>query len=274
MIGSTSSGGASGPAAEEDLLEEEPKEVDFRPRSVNGAISVTGVTYTDYDSPFDIEEEFSGVRNMHHLSQNSWVGCGDDVFVLDLMGHGHFTVRPAADGLWDVTLARKFKGKNGDDTVGGTKDRFATPMQIVRTKSLAEAISAADVFASTRLHRVTSMMPALHRGLYRFAAWRKKPASQQQKVILARRLGISRRAPDGGAGPVPTVDIGGKAWPVTLDGMTKGQAANLLTRFQHGAKKRLEDRIKKERDDEKRQQRERDARQAGRVTVGRLDGAV
>lgn len=260
----------AGPIEEQDLLDEEPTEpVEVRPRSVNGAISVTGVTYTDYDSPFDIEEEFSGVRNMHHLSQNSWVGCGDDIFVLDLMGHGHFTVRSADDGLWDVTLSRKFKEKKGEGAVGGGRDRFATPMQIVRTKSLAEAISAADVFASTRLYRVTSMLPTLHRGLYRYAPWRKKPASQQQKAILSRRLGLANKSADSS-----TVNVRGQEWPVDLDKMTKGQAANLLTRLHHGTKKRLEDRAKKERSEEKRQQKERDARQAGRVTVGRLLEAV
>lgn len=77
---------------------EEKKPIPARTRSVNGAVSVDGVTYTDYDSPFAIEREFSGLNNMHHLSQNSWVGCGDDVFVLDLMGHGQFTVQPGQDG--------------------------------------------------------------------------------------------------------------------------------------------------------------------------------
>lgn len=54
----------------------------------------TSVTYTEYDDPFSLVGDSSGVPHIAMLSKYSWVACGNDIYVLDLMGHGHIRVEP------------------------------------------------------------------------------------------------------------------------------------------------------------------------------------
>jgi ATP-dependent helicase IRC3 len=53
------------------------------------------VTYTDYDDPFAFVQGSRGAPHLARLSPNSWVSCGADVYVLELLGRGHLRVQPA-----------------------------------------------------------------------------------------------------------------------------------------------------------------------------------
>lgn len=53
------------------------------------------VTYIDYENPFSmVNEASSGTPYVATLSKYAWVGCGGDVYVLDLMGKGHVRIQP------------------------------------------------------------------------------------------------------------------------------------------------------------------------------------
>jgi len=67
--------------------------------------------------------------------------------------------------------------------------------------------------------------------LLRSANWRRAPASENQKAFVAKRRGIVEDEVNR-----------------SLDKLTKGEAANIITRLKHGAKKRYE---KKARDEKK-----------------------
>lgn len=57
----------------------------------------TSVTYVDYDNPFDLVQDASGAPHITKLSRFGWVGCGDDVYVLECMGKGHIKIEPTDD---------------------------------------------------------------------------------------------------------------------------------------------------------------------------------
>ena len=52
------------------------------------------VTYIDHDDPFVLADQASGDPNIRQLSRNSWVYCGDDIYVLELLGKGYIRVSP------------------------------------------------------------------------------------------------------------------------------------------------------------------------------------
>lgn len=52
------------------------------------------VTYTDYENPFSLVDQSSGAPHIAKLSSNAWVGCGDDIYVLECLGKGHIRVEP------------------------------------------------------------------------------------------------------------------------------------------------------------------------------------
>lgn len=52
------------------------------------------VTYTDHENPFSLVDESSGAPHIAKLSGNSWVGCGNDIYVLECLGKGHIRIEP------------------------------------------------------------------------------------------------------------------------------------------------------------------------------------
>ena len=52
----------------------------------------TEVIFEDYDNPFDLVEDASGARHVATMSRNSWVGCGDGIYVLECLGKGYIRI--------------------------------------------------------------------------------------------------------------------------------------------------------------------------------------
>lgn len=52
------------------------------------------VTYTDFDNPFAFVDNSSGAPHISRLSANAWVGCGNDIYILELLGKGFIRVQP------------------------------------------------------------------------------------------------------------------------------------------------------------------------------------
>lgn len=53
------------------------------------------VTYIDHEDPFSLIDQSSGAPHIRSLSSNAWVGCGDDIYVLECMGKGFIRIEPA-----------------------------------------------------------------------------------------------------------------------------------------------------------------------------------
>jgi ATP-dependent helicase IRC3 len=51
------------------------------------------VTYVDHEDPFSLMDNMSGVPNMFRITQNAWVGCGDDIYVLPCLQYGDVRIQ-------------------------------------------------------------------------------------------------------------------------------------------------------------------------------------
>lgn len=86
-----------------EAMEERAKTVadlDDLPSSFHSTDNVPepkSVTYIDYDNPFALVHQASGAPHILRLSQNAWVGCGGDVYVLDCLGYGFIRIEPVHD---------------------------------------------------------------------------------------------------------------------------------------------------------------------------------
>ncbi len=64
------------------------------------------VTYIDYDNPFSLVNQNLGTSpHIAQLSKNAWVGCGDDIYVLECLGKGHVRIEPVPEGERDLHKA-------------------------------------------------------------------------------------------------------------------------------------------------------------------------
>jgi hypothetical protein len=52
------------------------------------------VTYKDYENPFSLVSQGSGAPQIAKLSPYAWVGCGEDIYVLECLGKGHVRIEP------------------------------------------------------------------------------------------------------------------------------------------------------------------------------------
>lgn len=70
-----------------------------RPDSYDKVPQPKSVTFTEHDNPFSLVDS-SGAPHIATLSSNAWVGCGDDVYVLECLGKGYIRIDPvpADDG--------------------------------------------------------------------------------------------------------------------------------------------------------------------------------
>lgn len=68
------------------------------------------ITYVDYENPFALVDSCSGAPHVSKLSVNAWVGCGDDIYILECLGKGYIRVeRVAADeGNFDDSCCNPF----------------------------------------------------------------------------------------------------------------------------------------------------------------------
>ena len=67
------------------------------------------VTYVDYDNPFSLVNQSLGTTpHIAQLSKNAWVGCGDDIYVLECMGKGHIRIDPVPGGEHDLQFRTPF----------------------------------------------------------------------------------------------------------------------------------------------------------------------
>ncbi|KZP10559.1 P-loop containing nucleoside triphosphate hydrolase protein [Athelia psychrophila] len=214
------------------LLEERAARanIDIGVNSFSGGANVpmpTSVTYTDYENPFSLVDESSGAPHVAKLSGNAWVGCGGDVYVLECMGKGHIRIEPAkADEEQEAHYEAHFTPATLDRATAAAfkMSPFLRSRKVLTAANLSDAVRGCDTYAKTKV-----IVGSMALGLLRSAKWRKGPASEGQKVLVAKRYGKMSEGPDGSQNLVQ---------------LTKGQAGNIITRLKHGAKKRHDDKLK------------------------------
>jgi len=216
------------------------------------------VTFVDYENPFALVNKSSGTApHIAKLSRHDWVGCGGDIYVLECMGKGHVRIEPVAreDGKIDSSTADSSqRALIGSGTIYrahfapamGLAFKIATkfaPFQqkrhILDAETVADAVRGCDTYAMTKIlkgplvlgqvKRLSAVLMILTFGrLLRSARWRHDPATDNQKSWIRKRWG-------GAAEKELGEDASDSKFPDRIAKLTKGEAANIITRLKHGA---------------------------------------
>ncbi|ETW86880.1 hypothetical protein HETIRDRAFT_456722 [Heterobasidion irregulare TC 32-1] len=203
----------------------------------------TTVTYIDFENPFSLVNEASGVPpHVAQLSRNSWVGCGDDIYVLECLGKGHVRIEPVDvtdedDFITNPDLKRYFRAHFSPVMFFGATKHTKAPFfrmskEIMKAESLDIAIRGCDTYIANQILRGQAAL-----GVLRSARWRMQPASEYQKAVISKRWRVRTSVPD-------DADDRGREALDKLNRMTKGEAANIITRLKHGAQSRYAQKIK------------------------------
>lgn len=180
-----------------------------RPKPKDGPAVPTTVTFTDYDSVFDLIEDTSGERHIRQLSPNAWVCVDQDKYILTNSNGTYLKLEAAADQqpgvktfLVTETVAL--------DRSGSKQLPFMRPRQIAKALTLSDAIHAADTYAQSKYP---------FQFISRNQAWRNRPATDGQLAFLNKlRLKDDR---------------------LTAETLTKGKAGDMITKIKHGARGRF-----------------------------------
>jgi ATP-dependent helicase IRC3 len=204
------------------------------------------VTYTDYEDPFNFFDSASGAPHLHAYTPYAWVGCGADVYVLELLGRGHLRVEPlpAAPGgpafVGHYVPAALDRGTAFELKISP----FMRARKVLTADDLKTAIKSCDTYVEKKVMqgplakgcaRAASLLTLLTERparLRRTAAWRMQPATDAQKALIRTRWKVPNAE---NAHPFDGSDDKREK----ISSMKKGEAANILTRLRHGAQVRI-----------------------------------
>ncbi|TFY67144.1 hypothetical protein EVJ58_g1811 [Rhodofomes roseus] len=158
------------------------------------------ITYVDYEDPFSFVDEAFGAPHIRKLSQFAWVGCGGDVYILECLGKGYIRI------------------EKGQDESEEEEPHFVAH------------------YTPATLPMVTALMLKI------------SPYQKSREILKAQTLAEAIRAPRDVCNPE-----GGQRtycfWAQTkrevaaedrIENMTKGEAANIISRIKFGAQVRYE----------------------------------
>lgn len=178
---------------------------DLVAKQLNGRI-----TFTDYDSIYDLIDSSVGEHSIRAISTNAWVCVGEDKYHLGDKSGAFLTIEAAASDNflpkphWTV----RYTAKNFDKR---SASPLLRPRVVARSETFESAIRAADTFAGKTMTHVfiTRIGPA--------AAWRERDATPGQVALLNK---VRDRSLD----------------ELTVADVTRGKAADMLTKLKYGAK--------------------------------------
>lgn len=201
------------------------------------------VTFTEYDSVFDLISDTSGERHIHALSQNAWVQVAPTRYILSGDGGAYLRIEKGETGtsesaLWHAYIIRRLPAS------AASKSPFAAPREILKATSFTDAVHGADKYAGEHFpnYIITRRLP-----------WRSGlPTEGQLKFLNKLRT---------------------KDDQLTVNDITKGKAADMITKVRHGARGRFADlQASKKRQERKQNLREQEEERKSRekVSVGPL----
>jgi ATP-dependent helicase IRC3 len=199
------------------------------------------ITFTDYDSVFDLIQDTSGERHIRAISPHSWVEVGQDRFILSSTSGAFLNLEKSVNEATNKSLyvVRETKPL----MAVGSKVPYMSPREIARSEEFIDAVHAADTYAKEKYP---------FRFISRIQAWRNRPATEGQLAFLNKlRL---------------------KDDPLTAQTITKGRAGDMITKIKHGARGRFAKvEAKKRRESRARLKSEQDHALRQQVRVGPLN---
>ncbi|KAJ5052405.1 uncharacterized protein L3040_002155 [Drepanopeziza brunnea f. sp. 'multigermtubi'] len=225
---------------EAEELRNEAVDRDVQPNFQGQVSAPKTVTFTDYDSVFDLIEDTSGELHIHRMSPNAWVKIGEERFILSNSSGSYLKIDTATNqetGEKEYVLTETVALPRAI-----SKQPYTRPRQISKGVTLADVIHAADTFAQKKY-------PFLF--INRNQAWRKNPATDGQLAFLNK--------------------LRSKEDQLTAATVTKGKAGEMITKLKHGARGRfasIEAEKRKERRVRLKVEQERAMKDRERVSVG------
>lgn len=166
------------------------------------------VTFTEYDSVFDLIADTSGEKHIRSISPHAWVQVAPDKFILSGPGGTYLRLERIPDAKPD---GPKFKAWEVRALPPGvSKSPYAAPRELLSALTFADAVHGCDKYASENypFFIIGARLP-----------WRKAPATEDQLRFLNKL-----RAENDKLGP---------------EDVTKGKAADMITKIKHGARGRF-----------------------------------
>ncbi|KAI4867090.1 P-loop containing nucleoside triphosphate hydrolase protein [Hypoxylon rubiginosum] len=170
-----------------------------------GSANVGNVTFVDYDSVFDLISDTSGERHIRSISQHAWVQVGPNKYVLS-GPHGTY-IRLEKDDAAEEDMASWIASEIRALPKGVSKSPYAAPRRLLTAATFSDAVHGADKYASEKYP---------HLLISRRQRWRSGPPTDGQLQFLNRLRGEKDK--------VQATDI------------TKGKAADMITKLRHGAR--------------------------------------
>ncbi|KAL5340366.1 P-loop containing nucleoside triphosphate hydrolase protein [Aspergillus crustosus] len=173
------------------------------------------LTFTKYDTIYDLIHDMKSEKHIRSFSHSAWVRVGNDKYILS-GGTGWLTLEQQNPSSYTVKHVMSFNSTEGNK-------KFTRPRVIASAEDFESAVRAADTFAAT--HFEEFYISSRQR-------WRSLTASQGQIQFLN-----AAKIRDGG---------------IAQGDLTRGQAADLITKLKFGSKKRFAaQRKQREKQDEK-----------------------
>ncbi|KAK5651551.1 hypothetical protein OQA88_11916 [Cercophora sp. LCS_1] len=168
------------------------------------------VTFTEYDSVFDLISDTSGEKHISTLSSHTWVQVGPDRYIL-CGPTGTYLRLEKVEAKEALSEGYVFEGWEIRALPPGvTKSPFAAPRNLLRAKTFADAVHGCDKYA-------TEIFP--YAFINRHASWRRGPPTEGQLKFLNKF-----KAKDNQLQP---------------SDITKGKAMDMITKLKHGARGRF-----------------------------------
>lgn len=197
------------------------------------------VTFTDYSSVLDLIADTSGERHIRSVSQYAWVQVGPERFVLSAPSGSYIRIERIADA--DVRGPAYRAVEIRVLPAGMAKSPYAAPREILTAATFNDAVHGADNYASQAFP---------HTFINRYQSWRNVAPTQGQLDFINK--------------------LRGKGKLLTAGDMTKGKAADMITKLKHGARGQFAKIEAQQRRREKQTTQIEDRKNRERVRVGPL----
>jgi ATP-dependent helicase IRC3 len=166
------------------------------------------VTFTEYDTVFDLIADTSGEQHIRNISRHSWVRVSPEKYILN-----------GPEGTYLKLEETPYKGPDHPKfrayevralPAGVSKSPYAAPREILTAATFDAAVHGCDEYARENypFYIITGTLP-----------WRKAPATAGQLKLLNKLRGTKDEL-----GP---------------EDVTKGKAADMITKLKHGARGRF-----------------------------------
>lgn len=175
------------------------------PSSIDGN---SNVTFIEYESVLDLISDTSGEQHIRAISNYAWVHVGSHRYILSGPQGTYIKLEKVEQEeedqpefvAWEIRALPR----------GMSKSPFAAPRKLLQAATFVDAVHGADKYATEKYPQML---------IVRYVTWRKGPATEGQLKFLNQLRGEKEK--------------------LKASDITKGKAADMITKIRHGARGRF-----------------------------------